>query len=85
MQSPMFLVGKLAGLQEDAFTLPASSTGASLVYLQDKFSSRRFLVDSSASVSVFPVPVSSSISGVILLWWMDLPHLAQAPELFLYI
>ena len=63
----MFLVGKLAAQQEDAFTLPAGSTGSSLVYLQDKLSSRRFLVDSGASVSVFPAPSSTSTSGVKLL------------------
>ena len=67
MQSTVFPVGKLSAQQEDAFTLPAGSTGSSLVYLQDKLSSRRFLVDFGASVSVFSAPTSSSTSGVKLL------------------
>ena len=50
---PVFLVGKLAAQEEDAFTWPAGSTGSSLVYLQDKVSSRWFLVDSGASAFVF--------------------------------
>ena len=65
----MFLVGKLVHRQEDVGTLPAgSSTSSPLIYLQDSLSSRRFLVDSGTSVSVFPDPGSSGEdSGVKLL------------------
>jgi len=69
MQSSLFLVGKLVHRQEDVRTLPAGpSTSSPLIYLQDSLSSRRFLIDSAASVSVFPAPrSSSSSSGVKLL------------------
>ena len=67
MSCTMFLVGKLAGQQVDAFSLPVGSMSSSLVYLQDKLSSHCFLVDSGASVLVFPAPASSSASGVKLL------------------
>ena len=68
MQSSMFLVGKLVLRQEDVRSLPAGpSTPSPLVYLQDSLSSRRFLIDSGASVSVFPAPPSNSRSGVSLL------------------
>ena len=63
----MLLVGKLDHRQEDALSLPAGSTTSSLIYLQDGLSNRRFLVDTGASVSVFPAPTSSSTSGVSLL------------------
>ena len=65
----MFLVGKLVYRQEDVCTLPAGpSTSSPLIYLQDSLSSRRFLIDSGASVSVFPDPGSSGEdSGVKLL------------------
>ena len=65
----MFLVGKLDGRQvdENLFSLPARSTSFSLVYLQDKLSSRCFLVYSSAFVSVFLAPASSFTSGVKLI------------------
>ena len=65
----MFLVGKLVYRQEDVRTLPAGpSTSSPLIYLQDSLSSRRFLIDSGASVSVFPDPGSSGEdSGVKLL------------------
>ena len=65
----MFLVGKLVFRQEDVRTLPAGpSTSSPLIYLQDSLSSRRFLIDSGASVSVFPDPGSSGgDSGVKLL------------------
>ena len=49
------------------FSLPAGSTSSSLVYLQDKLFSRRFLADSGSFVSVFTGPASSSASGVKLL------------------
>ena len=69
MWSSMFLVGKLVYRQEDVRTLPARpSTSSPLIYLQDSLSSRRFLIDSGASVSVFPDPGSSGVdSGVKLL------------------
>ena len=68
VQSSMFLVGKLVLWQEDVRSLPAGpSTPSPLVYLQDSLSSRRFLIDSRASVSVFPAPPSNSRSGVSLL------------------
>ena len=65
----MFLVGKLVYRQEDVRTLPARpSTSSPLIYLQDSLSSRRFLIDSGTSVSVFPDPGSSGEdSGVKLL------------------
>ena len=47
----MFFVGKLAGWQVNAFSLPAGSMSSSLVYLQDKLSSRQFLADYRASIS----------------------------------
>ena len=50
----LLLVGKLAGWQEDAFSLPAGASGSSLIYLQALLSSLKFLVDSGASVTVFP-------------------------------
>ena len=46
----LFLVGKLADRQEDAFSLPANSPGSSLIYLLDLLSFRRFLIDSGAYV-----------------------------------
>ena len=63
----MFCVRKLVGWQVDAFSLPAGSTRSSLVYLLDKLSSRCFLMDSGASVSLFPAPTLSSSSNVKLL------------------
>ena len=69
MESPVFLVGKLVYRHEDVRTLPAGpSTSSPLIYLQDSLSSRSFLIDSGASVSVFPDPGSSGEdSGVKLL------------------
>ena len=66
MSGSLLLVGKLAGQQEDAFFLPAGASGSSLIYLLDLLSSRRFLIDSGASVSVFPAPPSASGSVVRL-------------------
>ena len=72
MQSSMFLVGKLVDRQEDLRTLPAGpSTSTHLVYLQDSLRSRRFLIDSGASVSVFPAPHSSSTSSGVRLLTAD--------------
>ena len=67
MSSSMYLVGKLERRQEDAFSLPAGLAGSSLIYLHDKLSNRLFLVDTAASISVFPSPTSNSSSGVRLL------------------
>ena len=63
------MVGKLVHRQEDVRTLPAwPSTSSPLIYLQDSLSSRRFLIDSGASVLVFPDPGSSGEdSGVKIL------------------
>ena len=71
MQSSVFLVGKLVHRQEDVRTLPAgTATSSPLVYLQDSLS-RRFLIDSGASVSVFPDPLSSSTSSGVRLLTAD--------------
>ena len=69
VQSSLLLGGKLVNRQEDDCTLPAGpSTSSPLIYLQDSKSSRRFLIDSGASVSVFPDQGSSGRnSGVKLL------------------
>jgi len=69
VQSSLLLVGKLVHWQEDVRTLPAGpSTSSPLIYFQDSKSSRRFLIDSGASVSVFSDPGSSGEdSGVKLL------------------
>ena len=48
----------------NAFYLPASASGSSLIYIRDLLSSRRFLVDSGASVSLFPSLPSTSCSSV---------------------
>ena len=72
MQSSVFLVGKLVHRQEDVRTLPAGpATLSPLIYLQDSPSSRRFLIDSGASVSVFPAPRSSSTSSGVRLLTAD--------------
>ena len=72
MQSSVFLVGKLVHRQEDVRTLPAGpATSSPLVYLQDSLSSRRFLIDSGSSVSVFPAPRSSSTSSGVRLLTVD--------------
>ena len=62
----------------------ASSTGSSLVYLEDKSTSCWFLVDSGASVSVFPAPPVPFSSGFKLLTADGSFSSAQVPELFLY-
>ena len=88
MLCTMFLVGKLAGQQVDEFSLPAGSTCSSLVHLQEKLSSHQFLVESRASISVFPAPASSSASSVKLLT-ADVSSVSsscvQVPESFLYV
>ena len=61
------MVGKLEHRQEDALSLPAGSTGSALIYLHDVLSNRRFLVNTGASISVFPAPASTASSGVQLL------------------
>ena len=55
------------------------------MYLLDKLSSRRFLVDSSASVSVFPAPSSTSTSGVKLITADRSTLVVQVPESCLYV
>ena len=73
----MFHVGKLAVRQVELPVQPAGSPPlasapeaiccSSLIFLKDILSDREFLVDSSASVSVFPGPKASSDDGVGLL------------------
>ena len=78
----MFHVGKLAVKQVETPIQPASPSSApapplasvpeeiccsSLIFLKDILSDREFLVDSGASVSVFPVPRASSDDDVCLL------------------
>ena len=67
MSSSLCLVGKLERRQEDVSSLPAGSTSSDLIYLHDKLSNRRFLVDTGASISVFPSTSASSTPGVQLL------------------
>ena len=50
MQETVLLFGKRKARQEKLNALPAGN----LIYLKDDLSSRRFLIDSGASVSVFP-------------------------------
>ena len=57
---------EIAGRKEDDFSFPAGASKSSLIYLQDFLSSQKFLVDSGASVTVFPSPPSTSSSGVKL-------------------
>ena len=76
----LFGVGKLAVRQVELPFQPAGFFDAlpepepepemcsySLLFLKDIFSDREFLVDSGASVSVFPGPKSTSSDGVRLL------------------
>ena len=69
-------VGKLAVQQVDLSFQPAGFFDTlpepepepdSLLFLRDILSDREFLVDSGASVSVFPGPKSNSSDGVRLL------------------
>ena len=60
-QLTLLLVRKLTGWQEDSFSLPAGgSRSSNLIYLQDFLRKQKFLIDSGASLSVFPCPSSSS-------------------------
>ena len=73
----MFHVGKLAVRQLELPVQPASSPPlasiqeeiccSSLIFLKDILSDRKFLVDSGASVSVFPGPKGAANNGVCLL------------------
>ena len=72
----MFLFGKRVVRQVDTTVQPAGPSVASapeeycssaLLFVKDILSSQEFLVDSGASVSVFPGPRSSSDDGVCLL------------------
>ena len=67
LSGSLLLVGKLEHWKVDAFSLPAGSTRSSLIYLHDEFTGRRGLLDTRASVSVFPAPTSSAFSGISLL------------------
>ena len=76
MQETVFHVGKLAVLQVEFPIQPAGSPPlasvpeeiccSSLIFLKDILTDREFLVDSGASVSVFPGPKISSDNGVHL-------------------
>ena len=66
MLCSLLLVRKLAAWQEDVLSLPAGAPESSLIYLQDLLSSRRFLIDSGDSVSVFMASPLTSSSGVWL-------------------
>ena len=72
----MFLFGKRIVRQVDTSVQPAGPSVATapgefcsptLLFVKDILSDREFLVDSRASVSVFPGPRSSSVDGVRLL------------------
>ena len=64
MQSAMFLFGKLVNSRDVINMVPAKSSSSPLLFLKNKLSSARFLVDTSASVSVFPhLPRSPSAPG----------------------
>ena len=54
MSSSLFLFGKLVGGGDFLNSIPADSPSSSLIFLQNKLSSHKFLVDTGASVSVFP-------------------------------
>ena len=47
---------------------PVEFCSSTLLFVKDILSDREFLVDSGASVSVFPDPRSSSVDGVGKLW-----------------
>ena len=57
--------GKLSQRQEVA-SLPVADNRSSLLYLTDKLSNRRFLVDTGAAVSVFPHSSTEPSSGLPL-------------------
>ena len=73
----MYHVGKLAVRQAETPIKPAGSPplasapeefcSSFLIFLKDILSDPEFLVDSGASVSVFPGPKSSSVNGGHLL------------------
>ena len=65
MQETLLLFGKLIRGWEDIFFLPVGSV-SSLLYLRDTLSSRKFLMETGASISVFPAPAASSNSGIHL-------------------
>ena len=52
--SSLFLFGKLVSGGDFLNSIPADSPSSSLIFLQNKLSSHKFLVDTGASVSVFP-------------------------------
>ena len=53
--------GPSVATSQDEFCSPT------LLFVQDVLSGREFLIDSGASVSVFPGPRSSSVDGIHLL------------------
>ena len=50
----LFLFGKLVDGGNTLNSIPAKSPSSSLLFLQNKLSSHKFLVDTGASVSFFP-------------------------------
>ena len=54
MPFSLFLFGKLVDGGNTLNSIPAESPSSSLLFLQNKLSSHKFLVDTGASVSVFP-------------------------------
>ena len=61
MDASVHPAGSSVASSQDEFSSPT------LLYVQDILSGREFLVDSGASVSVFPGPRSSSVNGIRLL------------------
>ena len=64
MQITLFLFGKLADGRDVINTVPAKFLSSPLLFLDNKLSFAKFLVDMGASVSVFPhLPCSHSAPG----------------------
>ena len=70
----LFLFGKLINGGDFLNTIPADSTSTNLIFLRNILSLFRFLVDTGASVSVFPHrPCSPSSPGVgVQLRWIHM-------------
>ena len=88
----MFLFGKQVVRQVDTPVQPVGPPVAlapekfcssTLLFLKDILSYREFLVDSGASVSVFPGPTSSSDDGVCLLTADRSPMVCSGTRLIL--
>ena len=91
MQETLFHVGKQAVWQvelpvQHAGSPPLSSIPeeiccSSLIFLKDILSNREFLVDSGASVSVFPGPKGATDDGVCLLTADGLPMVCSGSRM----